>query len=128
RLVEQPHPDRGAGTLELINELMHSTITSNSERTVLLVFDHLEAPGLSFRHPLNVFDLLWSVRSASQQAVDLRVVLITRPPAVDLAAGPEAAFYGDGQWLKIGRPLAGEFAAATDQPVGLITDVLRYTA
>jgi len=128
RLVEQPHPDHGSGALDLINELMYATITSSHERTVVLVFDHLESPSLSFRHPLDVSDLLWRVRSASQQAVDLRVVLVARPPAVDLAAGPDAAFYGDGQWLKVGRPLPDEFSAATDQPIDRVADVVRYTA
>jgi hypothetical protein len=128
RLVEQSHPDEGVGTLNGVDELMDATITLCSDRQVVLVIDHLEAPSLGFRHPVDVDALLWRIRSASQQAVDLRVVLVARPPAVDLAAGQHAAFYGDGQWLTLRPPSAQQFADATGQPAEVVSEVLSYTA
>ena len=128
RLVEQPFPDPGIGTLDAVAELMHATITLAGEEQVVLVIDHLEAPSLAFRHPLNVDELLWHVRSAAQHAVDLHMVLIARPPAVELATAESAAFYGDGQWLSLQRPSASQFAEATERPVELVAEVMRYTA
>lgn len=128
RLAEQRNPDKGVGSLDLVESLTHATITADAERHVVLVVDHLEAPGLSFRHPVDVADLLWRIRTIAQQAVDLRIVLVARPPAVGLAADQKSAFFGDGQWLRLVRPDALQFAEATLQPLSRVAEVLRYTA
>jgi hypothetical protein len=128
RLAEQRNPDKGIGSLDLVESLTQATITADPERQVVLVIDHLEAPGLSFRHPVDVADLLWRIRTIAQQAVDLRIVLLARPPAVGLATDQKSAFFGDGQWLRLVRPDATQFAEATGQPLSRVEDVLRYTA
>ncbi len=69
------------------------------ERPVRLVVDHLEAPTLAPRKPhIDPAAILWKVRAESQREPNLQVVVACRPEAVELAAGEDAAFYGDGLW------------------------------
>ncbi len=57
----------------------------------------------------------------------LRVLLVCRTAAVELAAAPTAAFYGDGQWLTLTPPPAEAFATATGHSPGLVKLVLSRT-
>lgn len=68
---------------------------------VVLVIDHLEAPLLTTRHPIDPAALLWEIRAAAQSIDGFRVAVVCAPAAQPLAAGPDAAFFGDGRWLTI---------------------------
>lgn len=127
QLAEQVHPAAGIGNLDEVDALMHATVRLGDHERVVLVVDHLEAPALGFRHPIDVGSLLWRIRSSAQHAVDLRVLLIARPPAVELAAARDAAFFGDGQWLRLDYPSPDQFGEATDLPAGLLAEILEYT-
>lgn len=65
--------------------------------------DHLQAPALTPRHPIDVAALLWSVR-AVQQRSELPVVLSGARAVTAIAHGQSSAFYGDGAWITLGRP------------------------
>ncbi len=74
------------------------------DRPCVLVLDHLHAPLLTNRHPIDPRDLLWQIRSAAQHVANLHVVAVCAMGSESLAAGPKAAFYGDGLWLTIAAP------------------------
>ena len=82
-----------------------------AQRSVLLVFDHLEATELS--RALDVRRLLWQVRANSQREQGLRVALVCRPGAIALAADEEGAFYGDGVWMTVDFPRGDVWVEAT---------------
>ena len=69
----------------------------------LLWIDHLQAPSLMSRHPVDVDALLWNVR-AMQQQLDAPIILSGHRTATPTAFGPSGAFHGDGQWVTLGRP------------------------
>ncbi|MGO9898146.1 MAG: ATP-binding protein [Solirubrobacteraceae bacterium] len=79
-------------------------LTETTGRPLLLILDHLEAPLLTPRHPLEIGALLWSVRSVSQTTTQLRVLLAGRPGLERELTGEQAAFYQDGRWVKLARP------------------------
>lgn len=76
-----------------------------AERAIppVLWIDHLEAPGLTPRHPLDVGSLLWNVRSL-QQHMEFPLVISGHSAATELAYRESGPFYGDGVWLTINRP------------------------
>lgn len=69
----------------------------------LLWIDHLEAPGLTPRHPVDIDKLLWTVRSETQIS-DLALLLSGSKAASGMAYGKRGAYYGDGMWVQIDRP------------------------
>jgi len=71
---------------------------------LLLVLDHLEAPLLTPRHPVELGALLWSVRSVAQTTTRLRLVLSGRPGLERELTSEQAAFYQDGRWVTLARP------------------------
>jgi hypothetical protein len=73
-------------------------------RPLTLVFEHLEAPSTTARHPVDVDELLWQVRAVSQRRPKLQVVMTARQPAVEIAAGARGAFHGDGRWITLSPP------------------------
>lgn len=74
---------------------------------VLLWVDHLEAPGLTFRHPLKLSPLLWSLSELLERTEGLRLLLSGRAPARTAADGPRAPFHQSGLWLSVPAPDAG---------------------
>ena len=80
-------------------------------RATVVVVDHLEAPELS--GAFDVGDVLWQLRAASQRTKGMAVVVACRPGAVALAAGEDAAFYGDGIWVTISPPTPETWRFAT---------------
>lgn len=71
---------------------------------VLLWVDHLEAPGLSFRHPLNVQQLLWSLSELAQRNEALRLLVCGREAARPDMDGARAAFAGAGERISLNAP------------------------
>lgn len=65
--------------------------------------DHLQAPALTPRHPLDVDRLLWNIRAFAQRA-ELPIILSGNKAATPIAFGPSRAFHGDGVWITLGRP------------------------
>jgi hypothetical protein len=76
---------------------------AEQQETILWV-DHLEAPRLTFRHPLKAGQLLWSVSELAERNALLRVVVSGREAASADALGPRAAFRGRGHWLTMVAP------------------------
>jgi hypothetical protein len=72
--------------------------------TVLLWIDHLEAPALTPRHPLDVDGMLWGVRELAQREQGLRVLLSAREAFADRLLAGDAAFHQQGEWLTIDNP------------------------
>ncbi|MFZ2050540.1 MAG: hypothetical protein WAU69_06360 [Solirubrobacteraceae bacterium] len=97
----------------------------------LLWIDHLEAPRLSFRHPLKLSPLLWSISELVERAPGLRVLLSGREAArVDLD-GPRAAFSGSGRWLSLQAPSADAWrrvAKLVDARGDLVAELADLTA
>ncbi len=79
-------------------------LTESRGQPLLLMIDHLEAPLLTPRHPVELGALLWSVRSIAQTTPQLRVVLAGRPGLERELTAEHAAFYQDGRRVKLGRP------------------------
>jgi hypothetical protein len=69
----------------------------------VLWIDHLQAPALVVRHPVDVDALLWNIRSL-QQKTELPIVLSGNTAVTELAYGNSRAFYGDGVWVTLDRP------------------------
>lgn len=90
----------------------------SAERAVRLAIDHLEAPLQVPRRAIDVSDLLWTIRAEWQRRPGFQVLLAARPEAVELAAGDEAAFYGDGLWVHLDRPSGSEWQEAIDATQG----------
>lgn len=73
-------------------------------RTTILWIDHLETPGLTPRHPLDLDRLLWAIREIGQRQRGLDILLSGRSAAEGTALGREAAFHQQGRWLTIDNP------------------------
>jgi hypothetical protein len=71
---------------------------------LLLWVDHLEAPRLTFRHPLKVAPLLWSLSELVERSGGVRLLVSGREAARADALGPRAAFHGRGRWLTMRAP------------------------
>jgi hypothetical protein len=127
-LAELSSPRHGVGNLDAVASTLAATERLAHGRDTLIVIDHLEAPSLTSRHPLNVAQLLWRVRAVSQLQPRLQALLVARTPAVKLATAPTAAFYGDGQWLTVTPPSPEAFATATAHSRDLVDLVLSRTS
>lgn len=82
----------------------------SERRDVLIWVDHLQAPSLTPRHPVDVGQLLWDLRSR-QQRNPFRLLLSGHTVATAQATGPNAAFYGAYQWLALTRPSDDQWTA-----------------
>jgi hypothetical protein len=88
--------------LDRVLAAISATSEESASRPVLWV-DHLEAPALTPRHPVDAAKLLWTIRAESQMT-GLQVIVSGSKAATSLAYGKKGAFYGDGQWVTIDRP------------------------
>lgn len=73
-------------------------------KEVILWIDHLEAPALTPRHPLDLDRLLWGFREMLQRVPQISIVVSGRIAGEARAIGPEAAFHQQGQWLGLDNP------------------------
>lgn len=76
-------------------------------RDVLIWADHIEAPRLTPRHPVNVGRFLWGVRELHQRQPSVAVLVSGREGLTDILTGPKAAFHQQGQWLTLETPSTG---------------------
>lgn len=88
---------RWAAALESLELLLQA-------HEALLWIDHLEAPGLSFRHPLSLEQLLWSLSEIVQRNEGLRLLISGREAASPEMDGPRAAFCGQGGRISLRAP------------------------
>jgi len=94
------------------------------DRPLTLWLDHLEAPALTPRHPLDVERLLWDVRDLQQTQPDFRVVLSAREAFAPELLGPRAAFHQQGRWLTLDVPLAEAWSVIATS-AGIRTSTVR---
>lgn len=73
---------------------------------LLLWVDHLEAPGLSFRHPLNLDQLLWSLSELAERSESVGLLMSGREAARYTVDGPRAAFADRGDRITLSAPSA----------------------
>ncbi len=103
RGLEEALRDWPSGKFELPEALEMLANLINREETILWI-DHLEAPTLTPRHPLDLDKVLWAVREMAQRHAGLSVVLSGRDAAESQVLGREAAFHQQGQWLSLDAP------------------------
>ncbi len=126
-LAEARQPARGVGKAAALDTPVNATLDLASQRRLVLVFDHLEAPkaaGISSPDPA---EMLWRLRSRGQYLRDLHVIVCTRPPARDIASGPKAAYHLDGRWLTVDAPTARDFSEATGIETAAVEAVVSRT-
>jgi hypothetical protein len=85
---------------------------AHSQQVVLWV-DHLEAPRLTFRHPVRLETLLRSLSEAVERAAGLRLLLSGRPAAAE-AREARVAFDRHVRWLKLQAPGARVWRAVAE--------------
>ncbi len=88
-------------------------VYEQSVQSPALWIDHLQAPTLTPRHPLDVDALLWNVRTI-QQKFEMPVIVSGHRTATPVAYGKRGAFHGDGLWVSIGRPGLAVWLDAAD--------------
>ena len=105
RLMQMPYPDGSTSKgVQELKALADATARLAQDRggRVVLVVDHLEAPEITRGRVPHADELLWTIRSATQQTSELHVAVLCRPAARSLASGPERAYLLDGRWLTVG--------------------------
>lgn len=85
------------------------------QRDLILWIDHVEAPRLTPRHPVNTDRLLWGIRELGQRRDRMRVVVSAREGIEGDVVGPQAAFHQQGQWLSLGVPTPVMWAEVADR-------------
>lgn len=127
RLAEARAPARGVGKADAIDAPVNATLELAGSRRVVIAIDHLEAPEAARLGSPDAAQLLWRLRSRGQYLNDLRVIVCARPPAQDLASGPEAAYHMGGRWLTLDHPTPSAFAAVTGKDAEVAQAVVERT-
>lgn len=100
------------------------------QQQTLLWVDHLEAPRLTFRHPLKAGPLLWSLGELVERVGGLRLLISGREAARSDAIGPRAAFQGRGEWLQMQAPDASDWLLVAQRlgvHAGAASELARLT-
>lgn len=106
---------------------LHGVEALAGQRDLILWIDHVEAPQLTPRHPVQTDRLLWGIRELSQRRERMRVVVSAREGMEDRLVGQQAAFHQHGQWLSLNVPTPVMWAEAADQ-LGISTRTARELA
>jgi hypothetical protein len=101
--LEEALRDWPSGSFPLAKALTSLSRLARRYETILWI-DHLEAPMLTPRHPLDLDQLLWSIREMIQTQPSLSVILSGRDAVEGRVLGHEAAFYQQGRWLSLDNP------------------------
>ncbi len=101
-LADEPAPDADALLKPALDALL--AVPSRLDTEILVWLDHLQAPKLTQRHPIDVDALLWSLRARQRGSDRFRVILSTHTALVRPLTDPDSAFYGDGEWVQLDRP------------------------
>jgi DNA-binding CsgD family transcriptional regulator/energy-coupling factor transporter ATP-binding protein EcfA2 len=128
RLAEASAPPRGIGKSIALEGPIRGTLALAERQRVLLVIDHLEAPRAAGLSTPDSEEILWRLRARGQYAPHLHILVCARPPAQDLAAGPDAPYRLDGRWLTIDPPSPLEFSSITSLDAHTIEAVHARTS
>jgi hypothetical protein len=118
-----------SGEYRLVDALSALEALGRNRPTTLWV-DHLESPGLTPRHPLDLDEVLWGIRELVQRLPQLRLILSGRVPVENRLLGPEAAFHQQGQWLSLDNPppeVWQEVAAHLNLPPTTLVELTALT-
>ncbi|HEU5105115.1 MAG TPA: hypothetical protein VFU11_04690 [Solirubrobacterales bacterium] len=127
--LEEALRDWPSGELPLAHALQAVERLARRRETILWI-DHLEAPGLTPRHPLDLDRLLWAIREMVQTGLHLSVVLSGRDAVEGRVLGREAAFHQQGQWLSLDNPTDEVWetvASSLRVPLDLAAELTRLT-
>lgn len=102
--LEEALRDWPSGSYQLSRALEALERLMAQKKDTILWIDHLEAPGLTPRHPLDLDRVLWAIREMVQGQSDLGVVLSGREAVEGQILGSEAAFHQQGLWLSLDNP------------------------
>lgn len=101
--VDEALRDWPSGRYRLVDAFGALEALGRNRETILWV-DHLESPGLTPRHPLDLDEVLWGIRELVQRLPKLRLLLSGRVPVEARLLGSEAAFHQQGRWLSLDNP------------------------
>lgn len=121
--------DWPSGTFGLAEALQAVERLARTRETIVWI-DHLEAPSLTPRHPLDLDRFLWGLRAMVQSRGRLSVVLSGRVAVAGHILSQEAAFHQQGQWLSLDNPpedVWEEVASSLKVPRGLVTELAVLT-
>ncbi len=93
-------PSGAYGSLPAFEALERFAMT----REVLVWADHIEAPRVTPRHPVDVGRLLWGLREMHQRQRNVRILVSGREGIRGIVTGPKAAFHQQGRWLTLDAP------------------------
>ncbi len=99
-------------------------------RDTIVWIDHLEAPSLTPRHPLDLDKFLWGLREMVQNRGRLSVVLSGRVAIAGHMLSQEAAFHQQGHWLSLDNPPGDVWEAVATSlkiPQGLVAELVALT-
>lgn len=102
--LEEALRDWPSGSYQLSQALAALERLTAQKKDTILWIDHLEAPGLTPRHPLDLDRVLWAIREMVQGQSDLGVLLSGREAVEGQILGSEAAFHQQGLWLSLDNP------------------------
>lgn len=100
-LARSEQPFDGVGVPAVLDAM--ASIYKQNVMPPVLWIDHLQAPSLTSRHPVDVNALLWNVR-AMQQQLEAPIIISGHRTATLTAFGQLGAFHGDGRWVTLARP------------------------
>jgi|GEM_PF-6525828 len=118
-LAEAEVPLRGVGKPDVLNAPIRATHRLAAQQPLLLAIDHLEAPRAAGLNSPDIEAILWRLRSRGQYSRNLHVLVCARPPAQNIASGPDAAYRLDGRWLTLDPPSPEAFSYATGADINL---------
>jgi DNA-binding CsgD family transcriptional regulator len=126
-LAEARQPARGVGRSSALDALISATLNLANDTALILVIDHLETPKAAGLSSPDASELLWRLRSRGQYLRNLHVAVCTRPPAQDIASGPQAAYHMDGRWLTLDVPSVANFSEATEWDESIVNIIVNRT-
>lgn len=127
--LEEALRDWPSGTFGLAEALKGVERLVRRQEAIVWV-DHLEAPSLTPRHPLDLDRFLWALRGMMQSRGRLRVVLSGRVAVAAHVLSREAAFHQQGQWLSLDNPPGEAWEAVASSlkvPRGLVAELASLT-
>lgn len=120
---------RERGRIKDFSDVIDLTSRLARDGRCVLVLDHVDAPLLTAKHPVDPRDLLWQIRACAQHLSHLAVVALCAPVSVDdVVAGLENAYYGDGRWLTLSPPSADEWGSAARRAQSRVDEPLLALA
>jgi hypothetical protein len=127
--LEEAMRDWPSGGFPLARSLEALSRLALRYETILWI-DHLEAPGLTPRHPFDLDRFLWALREMVQTRLSLSLVLSGRNAIEGRILGREAAFHQQGRWISMDNPTNEVWRLAASSmraPVEIASDLAALT-